>query len=110
MQQLWLMAHASSRAVLSEQAFLHHLLPAHTTAISVLTCNLEPLLLCFHRSYIVLLGLSYFFIHVLHDPVSEHHFWVTHRWIYNIITVPEVLCAPIHDEFNYFHKWKTPYP
>src|SRR5207247_4010570 len=84
--------------------------PAHTTATSVLTCNLEPLLPCTHRSYIVLLGLNYFFIHVLHDPVSEHHSWVIHRWTYSIVTVPEVLCTPIHDEFNYSHKWKTQYP
>src|SRR6266540_7216762 len=98
MQQLWLMAGASSRAVLFKQAFLHHPLPAHTTATSILTCNLEPLLLCTHQSYIVLLGLSYFFIHVLRDLVSEHHSCVIHRWTYNIVTVPEVLCAPIHDK------------
>src|SRR6266540_181488 len=97
MQQLWLMARASSRAVLSKQAFLHHPLPAHTTTIFVLTCNLEPLLPCTHRSYIMLLGLSYFFIHVLCDLVSEQHSWVTQRWSYNIVTVPEVLCAPIRD-------------
>src|SRR5881396_2772699 len=103
MQQLWLMAHASSHAVLSEQAFLHHALPAHTTATSVLTCNLEPLLPCIHRSYIVLLGLSYFFIHVFRDPVSEQHSWVIQRWTSSIVTVPEVLCAPIHDEFHYSH-------
>src|SRR6266508_2856130 len=64
MQQLWLMACVSNHAVLSEQAFLHHPLPAHTTATPILTCNLKPLLPCTHRSYIVLLGLSDFFIHV----------------------------------------------
>src|SRR6266508_6655184 len=110
MQHLWLMARASNRAVLSEQAFLHHPLPAHTTTTFVLTCNLEPLLSCTHQSYIVLLGLSYFFIHVLCDPVSEQHSCVIQRWTYSIVTVPEILCAPIHDEFNYSHKWKTPYP
>src|SRR6266540_6832287 len=107
MQQLWLMTRASSRAVLSEQALLHHPLPAHATARPILTCNLEPLLPCTHRSYIVLLGLSDLFIHVLRDPVSEQHSWVTHRWTYRIVTVPEVLCAPIHDEFNYSYTWKT---
>src|SRR6266540_2613899 len=104
MQHLWLMARASSRAVLSEQAFLHHPLPAHTTATHILTCNLKPLLPCTHRSYIVLLGLNDFFIHVLRDPVSEQHYWVIQRWTNNIVTVPEVLCAPIHDEFHYSHK------
>src|SRR5438046_2608934 len=78
MQKLWLIAHAISRAVLSKQAFLQHPFPAHTTARSVLTCNLEPLFPCTHRSYIVLLGLSYFLMHVLCDPVSEHHCRVIH--------------------------------
>src|SRR6266498_1567554 len=96
MQKLWLMARASSCAVLSKQAFLQHPLPAHTTARSVLTCNLEPLFPCTHRSYIVLLGLSYFLMHVLHDPVSEHHCRVIHSWTYSMVAVPEVLCAPIH--------------
>src|SRR6266508_5421272 len=100
MQQLWLMARASSRAVLSKQAFLHHPLPAHTTVRPILTCNLKPLLSCTHRSYIVLFGLSDLFIHVVRDPVSEQHSWVIQRWTYNIVTVPEVLCAPIHDEFT----------
>src|SRR5436190_12285963 len=59
-------------------------------------CNLKPLLPCTHRSYIVLLGLSDLFIHVVHDPVSEQHSWVIQRWTYSIVTVPEVLCAPIH--------------
>src|SRR6266542_6393594 len=94
MQKSWVMARASSRAVLSKQAFLHHPLPAHTMARSVLTCNLEPLLPCTHRSYIVLLGLSYFFIHVLCDPVSEHHCRVIHRWTYSTVTLHEVLYAP----------------
>src|SRR5947207_14743787 len=47
---------------------------------------------------------SYFFIHVLRDPVSEQHSWVIQRWTYSIVTVPEVLSVPIHDEFNYSHK------
>src|SRR5438105_11817590 len=110
MQQLWLMARASSHAILSKQAFLHHPLPAHTTVISVLTCNLEPLLPCPIGLTLCCWALVIFFIHVLRDPVSEHHSWVTHRWTYSIVTVPEVLCAPIHDEFNYSHKWKIPYP
>src|SRR6266540_1810798 len=87
-----------------------HPLPAHTTARSVLTCNLEPLFPCTHRSYIVLLGLSYFLMHVLCDPVSEHYCRVIHSWTYSMVAVPEVLCAPIHDELNDSHKWKTPYP
>src|SRR5881394_2266428 len=110
MQKFWLIARASSRAVLSKQAFLQHPLPAHTTARSVLTCNLKPLFPCTHRSYIVLLGLSYFLMHVLRDPISEHHCRVIHSWTYNKVAVHEVLCAPIHDEFNDSHKWKTPYP
>src|SRR5436190_9891547 len=100
MQHLWLMARASSRVVLYEQAFLHHPLPSHTTARPILTCNLKPLLPCTHRSYIVLLGLSDLFIHVVRDPVSEQHSWVIQRWTCRI---PEVLCAPIHDEFHYSH-------
>src|SRR6266498_2514725 len=110
MQHLWLMARASSRAVLSEQAFLHHPLPMHTTTRPILTCNLKPLLPCTHRSYIVLLGLSDLFIHVVRDPISEQQSWVIQIWTYNIVTVPEVLCAPIYDEFHYSHKWKTLYP
>src|SRR5947207_9682085 len=55
-------------------------------------------------------GLSDFFIHVLRDPISKQHYWVIQRWTNSIVTVPEVLCAPIHDEFHYSHKWKTPYP
>src|SRR5438105_8861511 len=98
MQQLWLMARGSSRAVLSEQAFLHHPLPAHTTAISVLTCNLESLLPCTHRSYIVLLGLSYFFIHVLRDPVSEDRKSTrlnsSHEWIsYAVFCLKKKTCT-----------------
>src|SRR6266540_6441434 len=104
MQHLWLMACASSRAVLSEQAFLHHPLPAHTTARPILTCNLKHLLPRTHRSYIVLLVLSDLFIHVVPDPVSEQHSWVIQRWTYSIVTVPEILCRPIHDEFHYSHK------
>src|SRR5207237_8900101 len=110
MQQLWLMARASSCAVLSQQTFLHNPLPAHTPARPILTCNLKPLLPCTHRSYIVLLGLSDLFIHVVPDLVSEQHSWVIQRWTYSIVTVPEVLCASIHDEFHYSHNWKTPYP
>src|SRR5438128_12620828 len=82
MQQLWLMARASSRAILSEQAFLHDPLPAHTTARPILTCNLKPLLPCTHQSYIVLLGLSDLFIHVVRDPISEQYSWVIQRWTY----------------------------
>src|SRR6266540_4349461 len=102
MQQLWLMTRASSRAVLSKQTFLHDPLPSHTMARLILTCNLKPLLPCTHRSYIVLLGLSDRFIHVVRDPVSEQYSCVIQRWTYSIV--------PIHDEFHYSHKWKTPYP
>src|SRR5207237_5339899 len=96
MQQLWLMARASSRAVLSEQAFLHNPLPAHTPARPILTCNLKPLLPCTHRSYIVLLGLSDLFIHVVPDPVSDQHSCVIQSWHYIIVTVPDVFCRLIH--------------
>src|SRR5438105_15450673 len=99
----------SSRAVLSKQVFLQHPLPAHTTARSVLTCNLEPLFSCTHWSYIVLLGLSYFLMHVLCDSVSEYHCRVIHSWTYSMVAVPVELCAPILDEFIDVLKFNIAY-